>query len=293
MKVIALFSALLMSAALNANPMLYRYHIPESAEDHRYDYHWALLKLALEQTSEQYGDYQLEPAPLVMSESRQFRALGGPLLSVMISPADIENEKRFLPVRVPLDKGLIGYRVLLIRKERQAEFSRINNLEQLRKLTVGQGRDWRDVRVWQHNGFDVVQGSNYNGLFQMLLSGRFDFFSRSIVEVQDELAQRRQQMPDLAIEKSILIYYPWPFYFYFARTDAGQKLADRVQVGLMKVFNDPVLFDPLFNRFNGAKLAQLNLQERHVFYLENPFLSAETPLQNPELWLDPFNRRSH
>ncbi|ROQ24885.1 amino acid ABC transporter substrate-binding protein [Gallaecimonas pentaromativorans] len=293
MKVIALFSALLMSAALNANPMLYRYHIPESAQDHRYDYHWALLKLALEQTSAQYGDYQLEPAPLVMSESRQFQALGGPLLSVMISPADIENEKRFLPVRIPLDKGLIGYRVLLIRKERQAEFSRINNLEQLRKLTVGQGRDWRDVRVWQDNGFEVVQGSNYNGLFQMLLSGRFDFFSRSIVEVQDELAQRRQQMPDLAIEKSILIYYPWPFYFYFARTDAGQKLADRVQVGLMKVFNDPVLFDPLFNRFNGAKLAQLNLQERHVFYLENPFLSAETPLQNPELWLDPFNRPSH
>lgn len=293
MKVIALFSALLMSAALNANPMLYRYHIPESAQDHRYDYHWALLKLALEQTSEQYGDYQLEPAPLVMSESRQFQALGGPLLSVMISPADIENEKRFLPVRIPLDKGLIGYRVLLIRKERQAEFSRINNLEQLRKLTVGQGRDWRDVRVWQDNGFEVVQGSNYNGLFQMLLSGRFDFFSRSIVEVQDELAQRRQQMPDLAIEKSILIYYPWPFYFYFARTDAGQKLADRVQVGLMKVFNDPVLFDPLFNRFNGATLAQLNLQERHVFYLENPFLSAETPLQNPELWLDPFNRPSH
>ncbi|WP_417355103.1 hypothetical protein [Gallaecimonas pentaromativorans] len=293
MKVIALFSALLMSAALNANPMLYRYHIPESAQDHRYDYHWALLKLALEQTSEQYGDYQLEPAPLVMSESRQFQALGGPLLSVMISPADIENEKRLLPVRIPLDKGLIGYRVLLIRKERQAEFSRINNLEQLRKLTVGQGRDWRDVRVWQDNGFEVVQGSNYNGLFQMLLSGRFDFFSRSIVEVQDELAQRRQQMPDLAIEKSILIYYPWPFYFYFARTDAGQKLADRVQVGLMKVFNDPVLFDPLFNRFNGAKLAQLNLQERHVFYLENPFLSAETPLQNPELWLDPFNRPSH
>ncbi|MED5523646.1 MAG: amino acid ABC transporter substrate-binding protein [Pseudomonadota bacterium] len=293
MKVIALFSALLMSAALNANPMLYRYHIPESAQDHRYDYHWALLKLALEQTSEQYGDYQLEPAPLVMSESRQFQALGGPLLSVMISPADIENEKRFLPVRIPLDKGLIGYRVLLIRKERQAEFSRINNLEQLRKLTVGQGRDWRDVRVWQDNGFEVVQGSNYNGLFQMLLSGRFDFFSRSIVEVQDELAQRRQQMPDLAIEKSILIYYPWPFYFYFARTDAGQKLADRVQVGLMKVFNDPVLFEPLFNRFNGATLAQLNLQERHVFYLENPFLSAETPLQNPELWLDPFNRPSH
>lgn len=293
MKVIALFSALLMSAALNANPMLYRYHIPESAQDHRYDYHWALLKLALEQTSEQYGDYQLEPAPLVMSESRQFQALGGPLLSVMISPADIENEKRFLPVRIPLDKGLIGYRVLLIRKERQAEFSRINNLEQLHKLTVGQGRDWRDVRVWQDNGFEVVQGSNYNGLFQMLLSGRFDFFSRSIVEVQDELAQRRQQMPDLAIEKSILIYYPWPFYFYFARTDAGQKLADRVQVGLMKVFNDPVLFEPLFNRFNGATLAQLNLQERHVFYLENPFLSAETPLQNPELWLDPFNRPSH
>lgn len=293
MKVIALFSALLMSAALNANPMLYRYHIPESAQDHRYDYHWALLKLALDQTSAQYGDYQLEPAPLVMSESRQFQALGGPLLSVMISPADIENEKRFLPVRIPLDKGLIGYRVLLIRKERQAEFSRINNLEQLRKLTVGQGRDWRDVRVWQDNGFEVVQGSNYNGLFQMLLSGRFDFFSRSIVEVQDELAQRRQQMPDLAIEKSILIYYPWPFYFYFARTDAGQKLADRVQVGLMKVFNDPVLFDPLFNRFSGATLAQLNLQERHVFYLENPFLSAETPLQNPELWLDPFNRPSH
>ena len=84
----------------------------------------------------------------------------------MIRVANREYEQ----ILIPLDKGLIGYRVFLINKDRQPEFSAITTLEELKHLKVGQGLSWADVEVWRANGFDVIEGSNYNGLFHMVVA---------------------------------------------------------------------------------------------------------------------------
>jgi hypothetical protein len=55
--------------------------------------------------------------------------------------------------------------VYLIRKEDQAKFSAIKTLADLRKNTIGQGAGWLDVKILKHNGFNVVTGSDYDGLF--------------------------------------------------------------------------------------------------------------------------------
>ena len=38
----------------------------------------------------------------------------------------------------------------------------------------------------------------------------------------------------------------------------------------------------------GEMLEQAQLPGRRIFYLDNPFLPADTPLDRPELWLDPL-----
>lgn len=147
---------------------------------------------------------------------------------------------------------------------------------------------WQDVKVWRANGFKVVEGNNYNGLFDMTVKRRFDFFSRGIVEIINEYEQRKDQMPDLHIEETISVFYPWPFYFYFTKSEQGKKLAARVEEGLLSLFEDKEAFDPIFLKYNGEALKRHNLKSRKIFRIENPLLSPETPLDDKRLWYDPF-----
>jgi hypothetical protein len=271
-----------------AQEMIYIYHSPESKDDVRYNYHWEVLKAALEKTKQEYGPYIMKPS-VRMSEKRQVEELKtGEKLTILIKAASQEHEKMFIPVRIPLDKGLIGYRVFLIRKDDQPAFSAIKSLEELKKFSVGQGLGWSDAKVWRANGFKVVEGSDYEGLFAMTVNGRFGFFSRGIVEIIGEYEQRKNKMPDLHIEETIAVYYPWPFYFYFPKSEQGRKLATRVEKGLLELFEDKKTFDPLFFKYHGEALKRHNLKNRKVFRIKNPLLTPETPLNDQRLWYDPY-----
>lgn len=123
---------------LYAEEMVYIYHKPESKEDVRYNYQWELLKAVLERTKDKYGPYVMKPSDMVMNEKRQLAALKeGEKLTIMINPANTEYENILTPVRIPLDKGLIGYRVFLINKNDQPKFTAIKTLDELKKLSVG------------------------------------------------------------------------------------------------------------------------------------------------------------
>ena len=50
--------------------MTYVYNAPESSLDRRYEYHWEILKTALERTTAKYGPYALVPS-VGMTEARQ------------------------------------------------------------------------------------------------------------------------------------------------------------------------------------------------------------------------------
>jgi hypothetical protein len=270
-----------------AGVMVYRYNAPESQLDRRYDYHWKILQTALERTREKWSDYRMEPA-VFMSEQRQsfelMNATGK--LTVMYLGTTPEFEKRLVPIRIPVDKNLGGYMVFLIRKEDQARFSAITTLDELRKLKIGLGLGWVDVDILRHDGFTIVTGSDYDGLFHMLANGRFDAFSRAAVEILDEYAERKEQIPSMHIEESLLLYYPLPMYFWFSRTPEGQKLADRAREGMLAMIADGT-YDKIFMEYQRHKIDQLHLKDRRIFEVENPLLGPETPFSDKRLWFDP------
>ena len=270
-----------------AAPDAVRIHGAESPGDTRYDYHWELLRLALERTRGTHGDYSWASVD-GLSHLRQVRSLQDGTISVMIQTASADLEKDFRPVRIPLDKGLLGYRVLLVRQADLPRFASVRTEADLRAFSVGQGQGWLDVAVWKHNRFRVVEGASYPGLFRMLDAGRFDFFSRGVTEVLEEKEKLCADLPGLTIEPTLCVYYPWPRYFYCADTPDGRRLAARIETGLASVMKDRAAFDPLFQKYFGDTLRRLDLPSRRLIRLTNPTLPPLTPLDRSELWYDPF-----
>ena len=97
-----------------------------------------------------------------------------------------EFEKTLTAIHIPVDKNIGGYRVFLIRKENKDKFNNIKTLDDLRKFNIGLGLSWLDVEILKANQFNVITGSNYDGLFEMLINNRFDIFLRGADEIIGE-----------------------------------------------------------------------------------------------------------
>src|SRR5471030_2632448 len=128
-------------------------------------------------------------------------AIRGETINVMwsnIGHPDL-NEK-MIPIPIPADRGVHGYRVFLIRAERQAEFNQVRTLDQLRQFVMGHGANWGDIKILEHNRLPLITGTLYENLFPMLEPGRFDYFSRSALEAPLEMDSFSSKYPDLRIE---------------------------------------------------------------------------------------------
>jgi len=271
--------------------MTYVYHPPESSLDVRYLYHWEILRTALEKTKAKWGPYRMVPSES-MSERRQafeLKSASGKL-TVMYLSTTPDFERTLIPIRIPVDRNLGGYCIFLIRDGEQARFNAVKSLDDLRRFSYGLGLGWIDVDILKANRFNVVTGSSYDGLFEMLVNKRFDVFLRAAVEVLDEYEQRRNTLKDLRIEDSIVFYYPLPMYFWFSKTDEGRRLAARAEEGMRMMIADGT-YDRIFDQYQRHKIEKLHLRTRRMFSINNPFVGPETPFADKRLWFDPKTYR--
>lgn len=260
--------------------------------DSRYQYDWAVLRMALDKSRAQYGAYSLHQATTSMSPARITQELLMPTghINILVRATAPELERQFLPVRIPVDRGLLGYRVFLVRRDDLSRFAAVRTLDDLRRLRAGLGKDWIDVPVLRAAGLPTEEGSAYEGLFSMLEAGRFDYFSRAADEALREYDERRAAHPRLAIEPTLLLHYPLPRYFFLRRDAEGKQLAARIEAGLETMVRDGSL-NALFQHYKGATIAAANLRHRRVLTIPNPTLSPRTPLSRSELWYDPLNSK--
>jgi hypothetical protein len=274
--------------AAPATTMRFLYNGPESNSDTRRNYSWKVLRIALERTRREYGGFEMAPAP-TMNESRQMFEIehDALLLNTMSLPARPEMENTLEPVKIPIDRGILGFRVFLIRAEDQPRFDKIDSLAALKSIRFGVGADWVDRKILSDAGLQVVPGSSYEGLFNMLAVGRFDAFSRSLVEAVEEFDARRNMLPGLAIEKDILLYYPLPAYFWFPKTADGKRMAARVRLGMMRLVADGTL-QKMFMQEYGQLLARLNLKHRRIIKIANSQLGLDQLPSERALWYDPL-----
>ena len=287
--------AVLMLASLPALAQVVIYPRSESAADSQYRYDYELLRRALQATETTHGPFELRESEAPMNQARAAEEVvaGKGLVSIFARSTTQEHEQRMLPIRIPIDKGLISYRVFLIRADMQPQFAAVQALADLRRYRVGSFVTWADTRILREAGFDVVTGDNYEGLFRMLMAQRFDFFSRGVDEALREHDERRTLLPDMRVESELLLYFPTTRFFFVQRSAAGEKLAARVETGLERMVRDGG-FEAYFRQYKGALIERAGLEHRRVLRIDNPFLSPETlrlRSERPELWFDPSAKR--
>ncbi|MEC5162620.1 MULTISPECIES: substrate-binding periplasmic protein [unclassified Janthinobacterium] len=279
-------AALLSTAALGAG-LKVTYPAYETAGDTRFNDLMEIMRTALEKTTAEFGPFELEASSEKMNEERTLSELkNGKVVNIAWSSTSSDKEQDLLPIRIPLRKGILGYRVALIQADKQAEIDKITTLAELKKLTIGQGTGWGDVKLYESNGFNVTT-AKYDDLFKMTATGRFDLFPRGISEAFAEQERNVKANPNLVVEKNILIYYPWPYYFFFNKNDAA--LQKRMEAGIRKMIKDGS-FDMIFKKYNGKAIAQANLKGRKIFRIKNNLLPKETPFEDPTLWFNPVSQ---
>jgi hypothetical protein len=233
------------------------------------------LDRALQITKPEYGDYQLiasakmEQGRSVLEMAKQEKSK----LDIATYAPTIEREKLAIPIRIPILSGLMGYRLCLIKEDKQALFDGIENKQQLinKNITIGQHQDWPDTIILRANNIVVQTTHKKKLLFQQLARERFDCFSRGASEIYAEYLQYKTQ--GIAIEKKLLIYYPLPLFFFVNKS--RPLLAQRLQLGLERLIASGE-FDAIFERVYSPIISNLKLTERTVIDLYNPTLSEET-----------------
>jgi len=252
--------------------------------DHRYDYRTALLELALSYTSNDKTEESISLLPkanIPMARATYLMARNK-IRGVVSLATTHEREAELLAIKIPIMAGILGMRVLLIHKSQQQQFSSINDKEQLKDYVAGFGEHWGDLSILKENGITVLPVAKYSSLFNMLNAQRFDFFPRGVNEIFSELETYKEQFPDLSIEKSLAIYYPYPVYFFVAKQD--EAIAQRIESGLEKALADG-RFKQLFLRHHKDLLQKLNFGKRAIFNLSNDSLPKDAQIDNMDWWL--------
>lgn len=269
--------------ASGSSPQQVIYPAPETPQDTRADDLVVLLRAALERTLATHGPYRLAPASQFMTLTRVLRELRPNGLATVgwVSPV-IQEYAQLLPIKVDTRRGLLGLRLLLIKGSRQAEFDRVRTLADLRRFSLGQEVSWPDARMFEALGIKVVRSTHYRTMFRMLMADRFDAFPRGVNEAFDEQQAHVAELPDLAVDKSLLLHFPWPFHFVVGPHNTA--LAERLELGLKLLAADGS-FDRHLWDFHGDAVRRAKLRERQLIWLGQGLPEGAQGKSDLEFWL--------
>lgn len=253
-------------------PIKVKYLPPSSLSPDRQNYEAQVIRAALDVTVTNYGPYEFstwdgEDMNLVRGVREISR---GEVVNIATNPLSSELiDEGIEVITIPLMKGLLGYRALVVRR---ADLERIGNIHQFddfRKLKVGQLHYWSDIAVYEANDFEVVKGASIEVLFSMLDRERFDYLPLGVGEIDKIFATQKEHFPDLAILPGTYLYYPFPVYTYVCRCEP--KLAERIRAGLKKIQNNGEL-ERIFSTRFGAAMKKIHSPDSQIFKMENSLI---------------------
>lgn len=283
--IIGLFITPILQSSVRAqdsNTLVIRYLPPDEDVGSRSQYYYQLLKMALDKTVASYGPYELKPADKAMNQRDALKAMmQGQGIDVVHTMTDKTRERVLLPIRIPLDKGLIGVRLVMVNKADKDKFLNVKQVDDLKRYTFGQGHDWPDTEILRFNDVKVNTAPEYGQLFNMLHDKSFDGFPRAVFEIWDEVETHKDK--NLTVADGFYIYYPAAMYFFVRKDMSGAAVGRRLEAGLRTAIKDGS-FDKLFETAMKPYIDKAKLQDRVGIKLKNPLLPDETPLTDASLW---------
>ncbi|WP_052691797.1 type 2 periplasmic-binding domain-containing protein [Teredinibacter purpureus] len=236
-----------------------------------------ILKLVLTKSGEPYTLSTIKMPP--MRESRSALYLNNSRYTVHWYMTNNTLEHDLIPIRVPLYKGLIGWRLLFIRDGNQPLFDNVETVDDLKKLSGVQGTYWPDSSVLRSNGFELWVTDEWNSLAELVSLKRADYFPRSVTEIWREASFVREQ--NLVVENTLLLQYPAAYYMFVAKHNTAH--ATLLKKGFEIALEDGSM-DALFNETFSDYIQQSHLYRRKMMSINNPLMPPQTPYTDKRLW---------
>lgn len=266
----------------SSNLQTLRIPAPYSEKDIAHEYYVGLANQAL---SFVLGNNVPQLTPTVhMNQARAIVEMQKGNLDLFWTGADSQTEQELNAVRIPLDMGLMGFRRFIILSKQAERFSNIHSLDELRELVACQGTYWPDTKILKGAGLQVLNTPVHENLFELLATGRCDYFPRGFHEGPAEVEEWKSIFPDFIVSNQIIIHYPFTIFFYTRKSDTW--LAEALEQGLEYMIDNGLLMDYMKNHPSTSHLFPLSQFEAATFFeLTNPHLSNDASINNSRYWL--------
>ena len=257
-----------------------------------YESYWInLLRLTLEKSGKKFTLTAIDAKGVPHARLVSNLLNNGPA-NIIFMGTSKEMEEVLLPIRIPVFRGLVGYRIMMTTREKREIFAGISSLKGLRKAIIGLGLNWPDEPIMKEAGLQVVTLPYYR-LFNALAGGRFHGVSRAAHEIKGEHDILKQTKTNLVIDDNLVLAYRLATFFFVSPDN--QALADALRDGLEKAYRDGS-FLAYFNRHpavhNAIKL--LEDPDRKWFWLKNNHLSEQSQKIPDEYWhAHPVDHKKH
>lgn len=263
---------------------------PQSAEDASFLYFSQLLQQALDQTNQQHGKAVVMQSAVVMEQGRAEKNLAeSEYIDVYWMGTNRKREQTLRAIRIPLLKGLLGYRGMIIRQRDESTFRTLQDWSRLKTMPLCQGMHWPDSDILEQAGFKVVRVVRYEAMFSMLENQRCHFFPRGVHEGPSEVKARDQEQNTVTWFDQNLIYYPFPMYFFTSRNNPA--LALRIEEGLKRMIETGAFDTYMAQHPVTRHLFPLDQwPDRVALQLDNPELPEDTNITDSRYWLVPKQR---
>lgn len=245
---------------------------------------YQVLKLALKKSGNLYAVAIDKPTA---NQDRAAAMLESGKIDVMDTGVDNEFSTRFEPIYRPIDRGLLGWRIFIIHKNKEKEFGKIRDLGDLKKYIAGQGINWPDGAILKAAGIKVQFAPHVKNLIAMVEKERFDFLPLGVEEAYGFLRMYGNNSPNLIVERSIVLVYPFGNFFYIRKNNPALKAA--IEKGmdaalkdgsLQKLLESHVMFSDAFGI--------ANIKNRKIIKIGNPYLPDGFKKINPAWWYYPI-----
>lgn len=257
--------------AVGASPLVLRMAGGRSDLDPRYQSMRSLLDLLMDAAGLRWTPHWVAD----VSQPRIVTELQAGRLDLAMLPSSTPGLEALPVLRHPLRRGLPGARLLLTRRELVPSFAPVKSLEELRRWRLGYGADSPDLPGMRAQGFDIVTGSSYRGLFEMLVRRRFDWLHRGVDEIWQELDTPGLLPRGLAVVPQLALFYPLDDYFVLGPHQAA--LLPRLQRAWAQCRQDG-RYARWFQTRYGETLRRAALAQRRVLHLAGMGVLPGTPL---------------
>lgn len=273
-------------ASINPNSRVVKVAAAKSEFAVAQDYFVQLLRKALE------AGASGRPVPVIHETELMEQGLGvqemirGKKVDVYWMGTDAERERKLRPVRIPLDRGLIGHRRFIIQKRMKGAFDGVSDLKVLSDYSACQGVEWPDTKVLRMAGLKVREISSFDRIFQEVASLRCEYFPRGYFEGYSEVEQRKATYPDLMFYENLILEYPFALYFFVNPKD--EELARWIEMGLEKMIDDGSFVKHMeLHPLTKIAFPLNKVKNLRWIHIENPNMPAGTDYRNPRYWFQP------